>query len=106
MDTADDKQYLDLLKRFTPNTLSQDHLTFLQDLERVGDEQPRIHLNLVEQLANSDDVERKSRALVIQKAEEAAVKLHASENNSSVKIWSGPSADKSASLPRLSLRIR
>ncbi|CAN9250449.1 unnamed protein product [Alternaria alternata] len=95
------QQYLDLLKRFTPNTLSQDHLTFLQDLERVGDEQPRIHLNLVEQLANSDDVERKSRALVIQKAEEAAVKLHASENNSSVKIWSGPSADKPAPLPEI-----
>jgi proteasome activator subunit 4 len=89
------------LKRFTPNTLSQDHLTFLQDLERVGDEQPRIYLNLVEQLANSDDVERKSRALVIQKAEEAAVKLHAPENVSSVKIWSGPSADKPASLPEI-----
>ncbi|CAG5141043.1 uncharacterized protein ALTATR162_LOCUS844 [Alternaria atra] len=95
------QQYLDLLKRFTPNTLSQDHLNFLQDLERVGDEQPRIHLNLVEQLAHSDDVERKSRALVIQKAEEAAVKLHAPENVSSVKIWSGPSADKPASLPEI-----
>ncbi|KAL1801389.1 hypothetical protein ACET3X_001731 [Alternaria dauci] len=95
------QQYLDLLKRFTPNTLSQDHLTFLQDLERVGDEQPRIRLNLVEQLAYSDDVERKSRALVIQKAEEAAVKLHAPENISSVKIWSGPSADKPASLPEI-----
>ncbi|KAI4656807.1 uncharacterized protein J4E78_006698 [Alternaria triticimaculans] len=95
------QQYLDILKRFSPNTLSQDHLTFLQDLERVGDEQPRTHVNLVEQLAHSDDVERKSRALVIQKAEEAAVKLHAHENTSSVKIWSGPSADKSASLPEI-----
>ncbi|EUC37528.1 hypothetical protein COCCADRAFT_1583 [Bipolaris zeicola 26-R-13] len=87
------QQYLDLLKRFAPDTLSQDHLTFLQELERVGDEQPHMHVNLVEQLANSDDVERKSRALVIQKAEEAAVQLRAPENTTSVKIWSGPSAD-------------
>jgi len=95
------QQYLDLLKHFTPDTLSQHHLTFLQDLERVGDDQARIPLNLVEQLAHSDDVERKSRALVIQKAEEAAVQLRAPENSSSVKIWSGPSADKPAPLPEI-----
>jgi proteasome activator subunit 4 len=67
----------------------------------VGDEQSRIRLNLVEQLANSDDVERKSRAVVIQKAEEAAVKLHAPKNDPSVKIWSGPSADQPTPLPEI-----
>ncbi|KAJ4371563.1 hypothetical protein N0V83_004782 [Neocucurbitaria cava] len=93
------QQYLDLLKRFTPASLSQDHLAFLQDLERVGDEQPRIRLNLVDQLAQGDDVERKSRAVVIRKAEEAAIKLHAPENESGVKIWNGPSADKPQVIP-------
>ncbi|OAL52254.1 hypothetical protein IQ07DRAFT_670617 [Pyrenochaeta sp. DS3sAY3a] len=93
------QQYLDLLKRFTPNSLSQDHLAFLQDLERVGDEQPRIHLNLVDQLAQSDDVEGKSRAVVLRKAEEAITELHSPTDQSGVKIWSGPSADRRPSLP-------
>ncbi|KAF1834330.1 hypothetical protein BDW02DRAFT_579637 [Decorospora gaudefroyi] len=99
------QQYLDILKRFSPNTLSQDHLAFLQDLERAGDEQPRMRLNLVEQLAHSDDLERKSRAVVIHKAEEAAVKLRAPEDVSSVKIWSGPSADQPAPLPEIHSNI-
>ncbi|KAI8935219.1 hypothetical protein NX059_007808 [Plenodomus lindquistii] len=89
------QQYLDLLKRFTPATLSQDHIAFLQDLERVGGELPRAHINLVEQLAHSDDFERKSRAVVIQKAEEATLTLRLSNGEPGVKIWSGPSADDS-----------
>lgn len=89
------QQYLDVLKRFTPATLSQDHIAFLQDLERVGGELPRAHFNLVEQLAHSDDVERKSRAVVIQKAEEAVLTLRLSNGAPGVKIWSGPSADDS-----------
>ncbi|KAH9862502.1 hypothetical protein IAQ61_009919 [Plenodomus lingam] len=89
------QQYLDLLKRFTPATLSQDHIAFLQDLERVGGELPRAHINLVEQLAHSDDVERKSRAVAIQKAEEAALTLRRSNGEPGVTIWSGPSADNS-----------
>jgi hypothetical protein len=93
------------LKRFAPDTLSQDHIAFLQDLERVGDDQTRIRLNLVEQLAQSDDVERKSRAVVIQKAEEAAVKLRVPGNDLSVKIWSGPSADQSRPIPDIQADI-
>lgn len=93
---ADGQQYLDLLKRFTPTTLSQDHIAFLQDLERVGAEQPRLRSNLVDQLAHSDDVERKSRAVVIQKAEEASIKLQVPNGEPGVKIWSGPSADEPA----------
>lgn len=58
-------------------------------------------MHLVEQLAQSDEVERKSRALVIQKAEEAVSKLHTPghEHDLSVKIWNGPSADKERSPP-------
>ncbi|KAL6708984.1 hypothetical protein ACN47E_002111 [Coniothyrium glycines] len=95
------QQYLDLLKRVTPQTLSQDHLAFLQDLERVGDEQPRIRLDLVGQLVQSDDVERKSRAVVIQKAEEAVAILNKTASASGVKIWSGPSADVPTELPEI-----
>ncbi|KAF2036708.1 hypothetical protein EK21DRAFT_106022 [Setomelanomma holmii] len=88
------QQYLDLLKRFTPNTLSQDHLNFLLDLERVGDEQPRIHMNLVEQLAQCDDVERKGRAVALRQAEVAAASLRGATSDAEVKIWTGPSADR------------
>lgn len=58
-------------------------------------------MNLVEQLAHSDDVERKSRAVVIQKAEEAVTKLHTVGAEPGVKIWSGPSADETTILPAI-----
>jgi hypothetical protein len=89
------------LKRFTPNTLSQDHLTFLQDLEHVGDEQPRIHLDLIEQLALCDDVERKGRAVALRQAEIAAASLRSHAVDPEVKIWSGPQADEATPLPRI-----
>jgi hypothetical protein len=89
------------LKRFTPNTLSQDHLTFLQDLERVGEEQPRVYLNLVEQLAQCDDVERKGRAVALRQAEIAAASLRSSVADPEVKIWNGPLADEATPLPRI-----
>ncbi|KAF2130252.1 hypothetical protein P153DRAFT_365886 [Dothidotthia symphoricarpi CBS 119687] len=95
------QQYLDLLKRFTPSTLAQDHIVFLQDLERVADVQPRAQSNLVEQLAQNDDVERKSRAVVIRQAEVAAAGLRASLPDPGVKIWSGPSADRPTSPLRI-----
>ncbi|KAJ4381869.1 hypothetical protein N0V86_003236 [Didymella sp. IMI 355093] len=87
------QQYLDLLKRFTPSTLSQDHIVFLQDLERVAEEQPRARLNVVDVLAQGDDVERKSRAVVIRQAEVAAAALRAPTEDAGVRIWSGPQAD-------------
>lgn len=100
-DQADQQQYLDALKRFTPSTLAQDHIAFLQDLERVVDVQPRTQSNLVEQLAQSDDIERKSRAVVIRQAEVAAAGLRASSPDPGVKIWSGPSADRPTSPLRI-----
>ncbi|KAJ4984626.1 hypothetical protein SVAN01_09882 [Stagonosporopsis vannaccii] len=90
---ADKPQYLDLLKRFTPSTLSQDHIAFLQDLERAAEEQPRSRLNVVDLLAQGDDVERKSRAVVIRQAEVAATALRAPIEDAGVRIWSGPQAD-------------
>jgi hypothetical protein len=98
---ADRQQYLDLLKRFTPSSLSQDHLTFLQDLERVGDEQPRIHLDLIEQLAQCDDVERKGRAVALRQAEIAAASLRSHAIDPEVKIWSGPLADQATASPHI-----
>ncbi|KAF1363211.1 hypothetical protein EJ07DRAFT_104885 [Lizonia empirigonia] len=90
------QQYLDLLKRFTPSTLSQDHIAFLQDLERAAEEQPRVRLNVVDLLAQGDDVERKSRAVVIREAEVAAAALRAPTEDAGVRIWSGPQADPQA----------
>jgi hypothetical protein len=91
--SADKPQYLDVLKRFTPSTLSQDHIAFLQDLERAAEEQPWARLHVVDHLAQSDDVERKSRAVVIRQAEVAAANLRPLAGDAGVKIWSGPSAD-------------
>ncbi|KAF2020545.1 hypothetical protein BU24DRAFT_416220, partial [Aaosphaeria arxii CBS 175.79] len=87
------QQYLDSLKRHTPSTLSQDHLVFLQDLERAGAELPRSQVDWVEQLAQSDDIEGRGRASLIRQAENAAVKLRSTTANDGVKIWNGPSAD-------------
>ncbi|KAL5118512.1 hypothetical protein ACEQ8H_003527 [Pleosporales sp. CAS-2024a] len=95
------QQYLDLLKRFTPDSLSQDHITFLQDLERVGDEQPRTNVDLIEQLAQCDDVERKGRAVALRQAEIAAASLRSQPADPEVKIWSGPLADQATRLPQI-----
>lgn len=66
----------------------------------MGDEQPRLHLNLVEQLAQCDDVERKGRAVVLRQAEVAAATLRGAAK-SEVKIWNGQSADVVTPLPRI-----
>lgn len=51
-------------------------------------------MNLIEHLAQNDDVERKSRAVVLRQAEIAAADLLAPAVDPGVKIWSGPSADR------------
>jgi hypothetical protein len=55
-----------------------------------------MDLNLVDQLAQCDDVERKGRAVVLRQAEVAAARLHAPANASEVTIWGGPLADTTA----------
>ncbi|KAF2642608.1 hypothetical protein P280DRAFT_467935 [Massarina eburnea CBS 473.64] len=94
------QQYLDLLKRFTPDTLSQDHIVFLQDLERVA-EPTRSSAHWFEHLAQSDDVERKQRAELIKQAESASANLSIPPADIGVKIWSGPLADKEKPTLRL-----
>jgi hypothetical protein len=65
----------------------------------VGDDPPRIHLNLIEQLAQCDEVERKGRAVALRHAEIAAARLR-SPLDTEVKIWSGPLADEATPLPQ------
>lgn len=48
---------------------------------------------MVDLLAQGDDVERKSRAVVIRQAEVAAAALRAPTEDAGVRIWSGPQAD-------------
>ncbi|KAF1950975.1 hypothetical protein CC80DRAFT_509333 [Byssothecium circinans] len=93
-------KYLDLLKRFTPDTLSQDHLVFLQDLERVA-EPARSSTHWFERLAQNDNVEQQRRAELIKQAESASANLSSPSADTGVKIWSGPSADKEKTAPRL-----
>ncbi|KAF1998300.1 hypothetical protein P154DRAFT_536502 [Amniculicola lignicola CBS 123094] len=97
--TADDSQYLDLLKRISPDTLSQNHLTFLHDLEHVPTELSRHKLSWIDDMGQSDEVERKRRAYAIRQAESAATSLRGQTDTHGVKIWSGPSADRVESQP-------
>lgn len=91
---TDSAQYLDLLKRFSPDTLAQDHLIFLQDLERVGADIARTQPNRLEQVNGGSSVEEKDRISLIQQAEAAAISLRNVAEDKGVKIWNGPSADK------------
>lgn len=96
------QQYLDLLKRFSPDTLAQDHLVFLQDLERVGSDIARTQPNRLEQVNEGSSVEEKDRVSLIQEAETAVTALRSIKEDNGVKIWNGPSADKR----KLSLKIQ
>ncbi|KAF2274748.1 uncharacterized protein EI97DRAFT_451541 [Westerdykella ornata] len=86
------QQYLDLLKRFSPSTLSQDHRVFLQELELARSEQSRVQTHWLDHISRNDDGERQERVSRIRTAQSAIQKLHAPKD-SGVRIWSGPSAD-------------
>lgn len=88
------QQYLDLLKRFSPDTLAQDHLSFLQDLERVGSDVARTQPYRLEQVDEGTSIEEKDRVSLIQQAEVAAATLRNTTEDRGVKIWTGPSADR------------
>lgn len=94
-------KYLDLLKRFTPETLAQDHRVFLEDLEHVALELQRPPTSWIDQIAQSDDAERKTRAKLIGEAKAAVAALRVPAVDSGVKIWSGPSADRKPTPLRL-----
>ncbi|KAH7135824.1 hypothetical protein B0J11DRAFT_171713 [Dendryphion nanum] len=88
------QQYLDLLKRFSPDTLAQDHRIFLQDLERVASEVARTQPDRLEQVNESEESESKDRISLIQQAELAVASLRHRSDDQGVAIWTGPSADK------------
>ncbi|ORY13081.1 hypothetical protein BCR34DRAFT_600199 [Clohesyomyces aquaticus] len=90
------QQYLELLKRFTPETLAQDHRVFLQHLDQVSSDVARPQTDIVAALGQAEVDERKNSMSLIQIAEAAAVALRKQTKKREVKIWSGPSADKEA----------
>lgn len=96
------QQYLDLLKRFSPETVSQDHKAFLHELEHAVADPSQTPSAWVENIERSDDADRRDRAALIKRAETASEHLHIHAADNGVKIWSGPSADKD----RPALRIQ
>lgn len=96
-----------MLKRFTPDTLSQDHLVFLQDLDRIASEPPSSQYDWIEKLSESNDKQRRNRACVIKQAVSASANLRdpvgaiGVKTDTGVMIWSRPSADKERSALRI-----
>lgn len=82
------------MKRFTPDTLAQDHLAFLQELEHVALELQPSPIAWIDQIAQSDDTEQRSRAVSIKQAKSVVADLGVPAVGVGVKIWSGPSADR------------
>jgi hypothetical protein len=75
--------------------LSQDHIAFLQDLDRVA-EPTRTSPHWLEHLAQSNNFEQQQHEKLIKQAEWASASLQAPpvDADTGVKIWNGPSADK------------
>jgi hypothetical protein len=92
--STNDAQYLDLLERFTPDTLSQDHGVFLDGLEHAASVQHASPSTWIELIARHDNDERRERAALIKQAEVALASMPAPLTEPGVKIWSGPSADR------------
>ena len=69
---------------------------FLQDLEHIALEQPPLHpqSEWVDRLAESEDDDRRNRAMIIRQAASISAGIRDSTEDNGVKIWSGPSADK------------
>ncbi|OCL12212.1 hypothetical protein AOQ84DRAFT_334658 [Glonium stellatum] len=88
------QQYLELMKRCTPETVSQDHLNFLHDLEEVTSTQQNAKSDWLEQLTQNEDGDRRTRAYLIKQARIALEKHSDAVKDNGVKIWGGPSADK------------
>ncbi|CAI6320696.1 unnamed protein product [Periconia digitata] len=95
------QQYLDLLKRFTPDTLAQDHRVFLQDLAQFAPKPDRLGAHWTEHLDKRDDTESKQHYELIKKAEQASAQLSVLSADTGVKIWSGPLADKEPSVAQI-----
>ncbi|KAL1627602.1 hypothetical protein SLS56_006323 [Neofusicoccum ribis] len=90
------QQYLDLLKRFTPDIALQDHKVFVQSLEEVERHGQGGPLDWLDALAQSDDGDRRTGAYIIRQAERARDQLKYQRPLQSplkeadgVKIWNG-----------------
>lgn len=88
------QQHLELLKKFSPDTLAQDHKAFLQDLAQIASKPDSSASNWFEHLESRGDAVSKEHVELIKKAEQASVQLSTPPVDTGVKIWSGPQADK------------
>src|ERR1700753_1009075 len=89
-------QYLDALKRFTPDTASKEFHDFLGELDEAGATQKEGDLDWMESMTKSLDEERRVQAYNIQRAGDAREKIGYRRNSSesgAVRIWGGRSAD-------------
>jgi hypothetical protein len=91
------KQYLDALKRFTPDSASKDFLDFLGELDEAGAVEKEGEIDWLSQLGNSQDEEKRTRAYNIHTAQDARKKIEYRQKSidvaSGVRIWAGKSAD-------------
>ncbi|KAJ9635215.1 hypothetical protein H2201_003251 [Coniosporium apollinis] len=74
------EQYLELLRRFAPDTASQDYRVFLTDLDRPGKSQQNGGPDWLEMLTQSSNDERRTRAYFIRQANVTYGKLRRGEN--------------------------
>ncbi|KAF2089332.1 hypothetical protein K490DRAFT_36800 [Saccharata proteae CBS 121410] len=91
------QQYLDIVRRFTPDVASEDYTTFSQGLEEAERHGQTGPADWLDALAESRDGDRRTAAYIVRQAELARDKLKSqlsSKESDGVKIWNGPSADK------------
>ncbi|KAF4536831.1 uncharacterized protein LTHEOB_11963 [Lasiodiplodia theobromae] len=97
------QQYLDLLKRFTPDIALQDHKVFVQSLEEVERHGEGGPLDWLDALAQSNDGDRRTGAYIIRQAERARDQLKyyrplqsPLKEAEGVKIWNGRTGDRAS----------
>ncbi|KAK8201836.1 hypothetical protein BKA81DRAFT_286182, partial [Phyllosticta paracitricarpa] len=93
------QQYLDLLRRFTPEVAQQDHKVFVQSLdevERHGQDGP---LDWLDALSHSHDGDRRTGAYLIRQGERAREQLNFRGRSVSGRASMTPSRSHSRTLP-------
>ncbi|KAK8214485.1 hypothetical protein IWZ01DRAFT_241324 [Phyllosticta capitalensis] len=101
------QQYLDLLRRFTPEVAQQDYKVFVQSLDEVERHGQGGPLDWLDALSQSPDGDRRTGAYLIRQGERAREQLKYSKPLKSpspalkdaegVKIWNGTSREDRAS---------
>ncbi|KAF2104293.1 hypothetical protein NA57DRAFT_51129 [Rhizodiscina lignyota] len=93
------QQYSDVLKRFSPETASQESRTFVDELEEAGACQQNGQIDWLECLSKGNDADRRTRAFNIRVADDAREKLrNRQQEMHGVRIWNGRSAEKKGSI--------